>query len=63
VCVQDNEDLDTILENRRIVGQNFPDDFDGTLDCMSVAITCQFNRFDLIYSKLHTCIIFSQELT
>ncbi len=26
MCVQDNEDLDTILENRRIVGQNFPDD-------------------------------------
>ncbi|CAF0716250.1 unnamed protein product [Brachionus calyciflorus] len=25
-------------------GQNFPEDFDGTLDCMSVAITCQFNK-------------------
>ncbi len=24
--VQDNEDLDTILENRRIAGRNFPDD-------------------------------------
>jgi len=40
------------LELLETFGQNFPDDFDGTLDCMSVAITCQFNRFDLIYSKI-----------
>jgi hypothetical protein len=26
VYVQDNEDLDTILENRRIANRNFPDD-------------------------------------
>ncbi len=26
MCVQDNEDLDTILKNRRIAGRNFPDD-------------------------------------
>jgi hypothetical protein len=26
VYVQDNEDLDTILENRQIAGRNFPDD-------------------------------------
>ena len=25
-------------------GQNFPEDFDGTLDCVSIAITCAFNR-------------------
>jgi hypothetical protein len=42
------------LELLESFGQNFPEDFDGTLDCMSVAISCQFNRclinFDL--SKL-----------
>ena len=32
------------LELLESFGQNFPEDFDGTLDCMSVAITCQFNR-------------------
>lgn len=25
-------------------GQNYPEDFDGTLDCVSIAITCAFNR-------------------
>lgn len=33
------------LELLESFGQNFPEDFDGTLDCMSVAISCQFNRF------------------
>ena len=33
------------LELLESFGQNFPEDFDGTLDCMSVAITCQFNRY------------------
>ena len=32
------------LELLESFGQNYPEDFDGTLDCMSVAITCQFNR-------------------
>lgn len=32
------------LELLASFGQNYPEDFDGTLDCMSVAITCQFNR-------------------
>lgn len=32
------------LELLESFGQNFPEDFDGTLDCMSVAVTCQFNR-------------------
>lgn len=33
------------LELLESFGQNYPEDFDGTLDCMSVAITCQFNRY------------------
>jgi len=32
------------LELLESFGQNFPEDFDGTLDCTSVALTCQFNR-------------------
>ncbi|XP_022666653.1 retinoblastoma-binding protein 5 homolog [Varroa destructor] len=26
-------------------GQNYPEEFDGTLDCISLAITCTFNRY------------------
>ncbi|XP_018022024.1 retinoblastoma-binding protein 5 homolog, partial [Hyalella azteca] len=25
-------------------GQNYPEEFDGTLDCVSLAVTCAFNR-------------------
>jgi len=25
-------------------GQNFPEEFDGSLDCISLAVTCQFNK-------------------
>lgn len=25
-------------------GQNYPEEFDGTLDCISLAVTCAFNR-------------------
>lgn len=32
------------LELLESFGQNFPEDFDGTLDCVSIAITCAFNR-------------------
>lgn len=32
------------LELLESFGQNFPEDFDGTLDCVSMAITCAFNR-------------------
>lgn len=32
------------LELLESFGQNFPEDYDGALDCMSVAVTCQFNR-------------------
>ncbi len=33
------------LELLESFGQNYTEDFDGTLDCMSVAVSCQFNRF------------------
>ena len=26
-------------------GQNYPEENDGTLDCITMAITCQFNRY------------------
>lgn len=26
-------------------GQNYPEEFDGTLDCMSFAVTCAFNKY------------------
>ncbi|KAK3107224.1 hypothetical protein FSP39_009789 [Pinctada imbricata] len=29
---------------RESFGQNYPEDFDGALDCISIAITCAFNR-------------------
>lgn len=32
------------LELLESFGQNYPEDFDGTLDCVSIAITCAFNR-------------------
>lgn len=32
------------LELLESFGQNFPEDFDGTLDCISIAVTCAFNR-------------------
>ncbi|XP_005112727.1 retinoblastoma-binding protein 5 homolog isoform X2 [Aplysia californica] len=32
------------LELLESFGQNFPEDFDGALDCVSIAITCTFNR-------------------
>ncbi|KAK3801186.1 hypothetical protein RRG08_028196 [Elysia crispata] len=32
------------LELLESFGQNFPEDFDGNLDCVSIAITCAFNR-------------------
>ena len=32
------------LELLESFGQNFPEDFDGALDCVSIAITCAFNR-------------------
>ncbi|XP_069115526.1 retinoblastoma-binding protein 5-like isoform X1 [Argopecten irradians] len=32
------------LELLESFGQNYPEDFDGTLDCVSIAITCAYNR-------------------
>lgn len=32
------------LELLESFGQNYPEDFDGVLDCMNMAITCAFNR-------------------
>ncbi|XP_064600491.1 retinoblastoma-binding protein 5 homolog [Liolophura sinensis] len=32
------------LELLESFGQNFPEDFDGALDCVSIAVTCSFNR-------------------
>ncbi|KAI0212336.1 Retinoblastoma-binding protein 5 [Lamellibrachia satsuma] len=39
--------MDAITALRNVsesFGQNFPEDIDGTLDCVSIAITCAFNR-------------------
>jgi hypothetical protein len=32
------------LELLESFGQNYPEEFDGSLDCISMAVTCQFNR-------------------
>ena len=32
------------LELLESFGQNYPEEFDGTLDCISRAVTCMFNR-------------------
>lgn len=26
-------------------GQNYPEEFDGSLDCISLAVTCSFNKY------------------
>jgi len=33
------------LELLESFGQNYPEEFDGALDCISMAVTCQFNRY------------------
>ena len=33
------------LEFLESFGQNYPEENDGTLDCITMAITCQFNRY------------------
>jgi hypothetical protein len=33
------------LELLESFGQNYPEEFDGSLDCISMAVTCQFNRY------------------
>ncbi|KAF2349110.1 WD40 repeat [Trinorchestia longiramus] len=32
------------IELLETFGQNYPEEFDGTLDCVSLAVTCAFNR-------------------
>ena len=32
------------LELLESFGQNYPEEYDGSLDCISMAVTCQFNR-------------------
>ena len=32
------------LELLESFGQNYPEEFDGSLDCISMAVTCSFNR-------------------
>ena len=32
------------LELLESFGQNYPEEFDGSLDCISMAVICQFNR-------------------
>ncbi|XP_017784901.1 PREDICTED: retinoblastoma-binding protein 5 homolog [Nicrophorus vespilloides] len=32
------------LELLESFGQNYPEEFDGTLDCLSIALTCAFNK-------------------
>ena len=33
------------LELLESFGQNYPEEFDGSLDSISMAVTCQFNRY------------------
>lgn len=33
------------LELLESFGQNYPEEFDGSLDCISMAVTCSFNRW------------------
>ena len=33
------------IVNLESFGQNYPEENDGTLDCITMAITCQFNRY------------------
>lgn len=38
------------LELLESFGQNYPEDFDGTLDCVSIAVTCAFNRQGTLFA-------------
>ncbi|XP_025100369.1 retinoblastoma-binding protein 5 homolog isoform X2 [Pomacea canaliculata] len=38
------ENIRMNLELLESFGQNYPEDFDGALDCVSIAVTCAFNR-------------------
>ena len=38
------------LELLESFGQNYPEEFDGSLDCISMAVTCSFNRFGTLFA-------------
>lgn len=38
------------LELLESFGQNYPEEFDGSLDCISMAVTCCFNRFGTLFA-------------
>ncbi|KAL8620662.1 Retinoblastoma-binding protein 5 [Nucella lapillus] len=38
------------LELLETFGQNYPEDFDGALDCVSIAVTCSFNRQGTLFA-------------
>jgi len=38
------------LELLESFGQNYPEELDGSLDCISMAVTCQFNRFGTLFA-------------
>ena len=38
------------LELLESFGQNYPEEPDGTLDCISMAVTCSFNRFGTLFA-------------
>jgi len=38
------------LELLESFGQNYPEEFDGSLDCISMAVTCQFNRYGTLFA-------------
>ena len=43
------------LELLESFGQNYPEEFDGSLDCISMAVTCQFNRYEYQWYIEHLC--------
>jgi len=38
------------LELLESFGQNYPEEFDGSLDCISMAVTCTFNRYGTLFA-------------
>lgn len=34
-----------VLHFTESFGQNYPEEFDGSLDCISLAVTCSFNKY------------------
>ena len=40
-----HKDLEKLWTLAESFGQNYPEENDGTLDCVTMALTAQFNRF------------------